>query len=155
MLQQQKRSFAVKLLILLALCTSLYSFSIYPGGESFSIYVNNSLVVQQHVTREATVKSFTLLEGSANDVLRVHYNHCGKIGKSKTLSIKDAQNKTLKTWQFADDEEQFMTCKVNEVIALQKRNSGARLNLYYASKEIPDGKLLAAIVSGDEKARLE
>jgi hypothetical protein len=95
------------------------------------------------------------LEGSANDVLRVHYNHCGKIGKSKTLSIKDAQNKTLKTWQFADDEEQFMTCKVNEVIALQKRNSGARLNLYYASKEIPDGKLLAAIVSGDEKARLE
>jgi hypothetical protein len=153
MVQQQGRSLAIASLILVALSATLFSFSSLPGGESFEIYVNNSMVVQQFVTRDGSLKSFILNEPSSSDVVKVYYNHCGKVGTARALTIKDAQNKVLKTWEFADNDK-FMVCKAGDIAALQKHHLG-RLNLYYSSKELSSGRILASIVSGNEKASLE
>jgi hypothetical protein len=158
----QKMNFkplAIRSLVLTALCAMLFSFSANPGGDSFSIYLDNTLMLEQHVTRDAVAKTLPLSESSGGEVLKVYYSHCGKSGKGRDITIRDAQNKALKTWQFTDAAEGIsssMNCRVKDIIALQKANKSTILNLVYSSKELPDGKLLATIVTGNnDKASLQ
>lgn len=149
--------FAIRSVTLAALCLMLLSFSNKIGGESFTIYLNDELVIEQFVTRDANVKALALSESSADDVLKINYNHCGKIGKGRSITIKDAQNVKLKTWQFPDVSEgkALMTCQVKEILLLQKNNKSSGLSLYYTSKELPEGKLLATIaISNSTKASI-
>jgi hypothetical protein len=149
----RKRIF-IQSLVWIVCCTALFSFSTHPGGDSFEIYVNNSMVIQQYVHRDVAVKNLSLQDASASDVIKVYYNHCGRVGTAKTIAVKDSQNRTLKSWEFADGDK-YMTFKVQEIAALQKQNAGTRLNLFYSAKEMPSGRVLAAITNGNEKARLE
>ena len=154
MLQPKSTVLVIRSLMLIALCATLFSFSRGIGGESFHVYLNDKLLLSQHVTRDMQVKSLDISSSAANDVLKIHYNHCGQIGKARSITIKDASNNVLKNWQFADGDR-FVSCKAQEILTLQKRNV-SRLNLYYSSREIPDGKLLATIiVANDSKASLK
>lgn len=142
---------AVKTLALLAVCAALFSFSIYRGGDSFSIFLNNKLVFEQHVAMKEGVKSFELSKANYNDQLSIYYSHCGKPGKGRSIAIRDENNRTLKEWHFGDatNTKSSMSCKVGEILDLQKNKEG-KLQLYYSSKELPKGHLLAAIVVGDK-----
>jgi hypothetical protein len=142
---------AAKTLALLAVCATLFSFSSYRGGDSFSIFLNNKLVFEQHVHMKEGVKSFELGKANANDQLSVYYSHCGQPGKGRSIAIKDENNKTLKEWHFGDGNsaKSSMTCKVGDILSLQKNREG-KLQLYYSSKELPNGHLLAAIVVGEK-----
>ena len=86
---------------LLAATGMLFSFS-PKGGESFEIYLNGKLVIQQAVYVDKSVKSLQLTSTSVNDKLDIYYNHCGQTGKSRIVSIKDEKGNILKTWKFAD-----------------------------------------------------
>lgn len=140
-----------KMLALLAVCATLFSFAAYRGGDTFSIHLNNKLVFEQHVAMKEGVKSFELGKANYNDQLSIFYSHCGKPGKGRSIAIKDANNKTLKEWHFGDasNVKSSMTCKVGDILDLQKNKEG-RLQLYYSSKELPQGHLLAAIVVGEK-----
>lgn len=142
---------AAKTLALLALCATLFSFSSYRGGDSFSIYLNNKLVFEQHVSMKEGVKSFELGKANYNDQLSIFYSHCGKPGQGRSIAIKDENNKTLKEWKFGDgtSSKSSMNCKVGDILDLQKNKEG-KLQLYYSSKELPKGHLLAAIVVGEK-----
>jgi hypothetical protein len=150
---------AIRSLVLTALCATLFSFSVNPGTDSFSIYLDNTLMLEQYVTRNAVTKTLPLNENSGGEMLKVYYSHCGKIGNGREITIRDAQNKALKTWSFPDVAENVssaMNCRVKDIIALQKNSKGAVLNLVYASRELPDGRLLATIVTGNnDKASLK
>ncbi|MGZ8537249.1 MAG: hypothetical protein ACXWV9_03250 [Flavisolibacter sp.] len=137
--------------IITGLCIFLFSFSGKRGGDSFQIYVDGKLVVEQYVSIAKGVQSLQLGQLSSKEKIEVYYSHCGKIGKSRVISIKSADNKTLKVLKFADTEKKsFMTCQIKEILALQK-NKSAKLNLYYSSKELPEGRLLAVINSAETK----
>lgn len=142
---------ATKIGALLAVCATLFSFSSYRGGDSFSIFLNDKLVFEQHVSKTEGVKSFELGKANYNDRLSIYYSHCGKPGKGRSIVIKDENNKTLKEWHFGDasSTKSSMTCKVGDILDLQKNKAG-KLQLYYSSKELPNGHLLAAIVVGDK-----
>jgi hypothetical protein len=159
MIQKSSRSLAIRSLMLVALCATLFSFSEKMGGDSFTIYLDNNLMIQQHVTREAGVKSLPLSENSDHEFLKVQYSHCGKTGNGRNLTFKDTQNKVLKTIHFPDPAEgaaaPAMACKVKDVLALQKSNGARILNVFYSSKELPEGRLLAAIVVANDKASLK
>jgi hypothetical protein len=133
--------------LLVALCATLLSFSINKGSEGFEIYLNNKLVVRQYGNQMNTVKGFQLDQRSYNDELTIKYSHCGRIGKSRNIIIKDEQNRILKEWHFADskDAANLMSCKVKDILGLKKGNSHVTLNLYYSSSELPGGRLLAII----------
>ena len=138
--------------VLCAVSLFLVSFSATKGGEGFEIYLNSKLVLQQFGNQMNTVKSIRLDKSQVNGQLSVKYFHCGKIGKNRSIVIKDANNKTLKEWKYADAStsgltiaEPSMICKVSDILGLQKNNPG-NLNLYYSSSELPKGRLLAAIV---------
>ena len=138
--------------LLSSLSFLLLSFSGTKGGESFEIYLNSKLVLQQFGNQMNTVKSIELDKSTVNSQLSVKYFHCGKIGKNRSITIRDADNKILKEWKYADAAtanlsitDPAMVCKVSDIFSLQKKNQG-NLNLYYSSSELPKGRLLAALV---------
>lgn len=132
---------------LVALSLMFLSFSSRPGGDSYEIYLNKKLVMQQYVAALKGSKQIALNEGNYNDDIDVYYSHCGVLGKERSIMIKDAGNKVIKTWQFANasGNNKGMNIKAKDILALQKTNGG-NLQLYYASQELPGGRLLASIV---------
>jgi hypothetical protein len=140
---------AIKRLAAVAVCAILFSFSTGSGGgEGFEIYLNNKLVLQQYGSDLNTTKTLNLDKAADNDQLSVRYHHCGRVGKSRTITIKDAQDKVLKEWKFTDvpDVAARMSCKVKDILGLRNGKNNT-LKLYYSSTELPKGRLLASIVA--------
>jgi len=150
---------AIRSLMLIALSTVLFSFSEKIGGDSFSVYLNDKLLIQQYVSRDVTVKSLPLNETTASDVLKIYYSECGKIGRERNISLKDEKDKVLKLWHFPDAAEGAsnppMICKVKDILALQKSHGNSIVKIVYSSRELSEGRILAAIPSGDTKASLD
>jgi hypothetical protein len=142
---------SAKVLALGVLFVTLFSFSAGTGGEGFEIYLNNKLVLQQYGSQMDAVKSLQLDQRFYNDELMVKYHHCGRVGKSRSITIKDSQNKILKEWHFSDaaGSDAAMSCKVKDILGLKKGNGKITLNLYYSSSELPKGRVLASIVLGE------
>lgn len=147
---------AIKSLGLVVLCATLFSFLPGPGGDSFTIYLNDKLMIREHVTPEASMKTLALNVSSANDVLKVHYNHCGKTGIKRSMAVRDGKKRVLKTWNFPDNTPPVMDLGVKELLVFRKDAGHQGLQLVYSSREIPEGMVLAAVIISDEsKARLE
>ena len=128
-----------------------FSFSTRMGGDSFEIYVNGKLVVQHYVAVTKGVENLQLGQSFSNGRIDVYYSHCGHVGNSRSITIRNAQNQVLKQWKFPDVQTKSpMSCEVKDILALQK-NKDSKLNLYYSSKELPEGRLLVSITNGAEK----
>jgi hypothetical protein len=131
----------------IALSLTLVSFSPGKGGDSFKIYLNNSLVLEDYVYGNKGVKNISLKQANANDQLDITYSHCGKIGHSRRIVVKDNFDKEIKKWDFAnaDAKNERMSCKVKDILDLKKNSKGV-LKLVYSSKELNNGQLLALII---------
>lgn len=141
---------AIKRLAAVALCATLFSFSTgNGGGEGFEIYLNNKLVLQQYGSDMNQIKLLNLEKADDNDQLSIRYHHCGRVGKSRTITIKDAQDKVLKEWKFTDvpDAASRVSCKVKDILGLRNGKNNV-LKLYYSSSELPKGRQLTSIVTG-------
>lgn len=134
--------------VLIILCTGLSSFLASPGGDKYEIYLNNKLVLEQYVSMRTPVKYLTLHQANYNDRIDVMYSHCGTIGKNRIIVLKDG-NKILKKWVFEEGSGATMSWKVSDIMDLQKGREKAALKLYYSSRELPDGRLLATVVQGN------
>jgi len=134
----------VKLLGLVALSGMLLSFYGL-GGEGYTIRMGDKLLIEQHVTLKSAVPGFALNRSDAGKELSIYYSHCGLIGKSRSISVRDERDKVLKEWKYADalTEHNPMLCKVNDILALPRQ--GNKMQLVYSSEEIPAGKVLANI----------
>ena len=91
-------------------------------------------------------------KASYDDQIEVYYSHCGQVGKSRSITIKDENNRLLKELHFADfsGKNSGMDFKVSDFINWDKRNGVDQLNIYYSAKELPGGRLLASITLGSE-----
>lgn len=134
--------------LLIAAGFTLLSFTTRWGGDSFTIHLNDKLIVSQFVYGEKSVKAIKLNKTNINDELRIRYSHCGVIGKSRTITIKDQHGKTLKQWNFSDKQSN-MICKVKDIPGLGKEDISLRI--FYASEEMPKGHVLASIIN-DERS---
>jgi len=144
------KSMAMKT-FLIAGCLALFSFSPRRGGDSFEIWLNGKMVLQRFVHVSKGVETLQLNHSSENDRLDVYYKHCGQVGKSRYISIQDESGHALKVWKFADAtaNNAAMSFKVKDILRLKKTKS-SKLSLFYSSQELPDGRLLATIVSENE-----
>jgi len=140
---------AIKTLSGVALCAILFSFSAITGGEGFEISLNNKVILQQYGSDLNTVKTLKLDQADDNDQLSIRYHHCGRVGKNRTITIKDGQDKVLKQWNFTDASgpAASMSCKVKDILGL-RNGKNTVLKLYYSSSELPKGRLLTSIVAG-------
>lgn len=141
------KSIISKTVSLVAIATTLLSFTSNFGGEGFEISLNGKVVLQQFGKEMQAVKTLQLNSASPNDKLTVRYHHCGNVGKNRILTIKDGQNKLLKEWRFKDVPTAVgdMSCRVQDLISL-KKGSNTVLKLYYSSSELPEGRQLAAVL---------
>lgn len=149
----QKRSNASGFLFIL-LIIILSSFSVIPGGDSFKIYVNNKLVIQEHLYgRKETAR--LVVNPESDEQVSVEFNNCGKLNTERKLIIKDGENKIVKKWEFTDspDLKSPMSFKVSEITAISEKMQN--MNLYYASNEVANGQLLASINLNQKTARRE
>jgi len=149
MLRINKKSIAVTT-FLAVFCMSLLSFTFLPGGENYRIYVNKKLIMEKFVSNNMTEAFVTLTQANANDKIDIMYNHCGKTGTARHLVLKDEKNHVVKDMKFADANgaDIMMSFGAKEILSLQKGDNPPKLKLYYSSKELPAGKLLATLVKG-------
>jgi hypothetical protein len=142
------------LLVVIGLVTMLSSFAPRFGGEGYQIFVNSKLVLERFGKDMDVIQTLKLDQYAAGSQLTVRYYHCGKIGKGRTITLKDDNMHVLKQWKYNDVNEPVagMHCNVKDIMSLE---TGARnLKLYYASSELPEGRLLASIqVNATAKAR--
>jgi len=148
-MKSYNKLFAVKSLLLL-LCVTLFSFSTKKGGDSFEILLNGKRVLQQFVYASKGVQTIQLAQTSDNDKLDIYYHHCGQVGKSRYITIKDEKDQPIKVWKIADavDKDGAMSFKLKDILSLRK-NKTEKLNLFYSSSELPSGRTLATI-AGEE-----
>ena len=143
--RMQKRT-VIGLMAMTVLSVTLFSFSLFPGGDHFEVYLNKKLVFQQNVSQSSSLKTMALDQRNINDQVDVYYSHCGKIGSKRIITIKDGKN-VVKQWRFAEASgNKFMSIGAKEILAYQNKNADRKLNLYYSSHEIPEGRLLASII---------
>lgn len=135
----------VKLLACIALSAVFFSFYSI-GGEGYTIHMGDRLLLEQHVTLKSAVPNFSLYQRDADETLFIYYSHCGQIGMSRSIAIKNHQNRVLREWKYPDavSGNAPMVCKVKDILAL-RREAGSSVQLVYSSKEIPSGKVLANV----------
>ena len=130
---------------------TLFAFTSKWGGDSFEIWLNGKMLLQQFVHVSKGVQTLQLNPTSENDKLDIFYRHCGQTGSNRYVTIKDEGSHALKVWKFVDTDGKnaAMELKLKDVLKL-KKNKNSRLNLFYSSDQLPAGRLLATIVSENE-----
>ena len=136
--------------VLVAIAAGLFSFSAHFGGEGFEITLNGKTILQKFGKEMDNVNVLKISQVSAKDVLTIKYHHCGKVAKQRVVTIKDGQDNVLTQLRFADDSKPYtaMSFSLKDIVSL-KKNQGSTLKIYYASSELPGGRLLTSIVSGN------
>lgn len=130
-------------------CALLLSFSKKPGGDVLEIYFNGKQVLQQFVHLNKGTQTLQFTSAGNNDKIDVFYSHCGHTGTSRVLAIRNEKNELIKEIKFADDNsKRSMMGFYRKDIPTSKN---AALNLYYSSKEMPEGRLLATIRLQEKK----
>jgi hypothetical protein len=139
------KSMISKTMMLVVMGIAHFSFTPKPGGEGFEIFLNNKVVIQRFGSEVNSVNNLQLNPASVNDKLTIKYHHCGRVGKNRVVTIKDGGNNVLKAFRYADVANPVaeMTLPVKDILVLKKGNGS--LKLFYASTELPNGRLLAII----------
>jgi hypothetical protein len=139
------------------LCVVLFSFSFKTaesifGGEGFEVYLNNKVILQQYGNDMNTTKIIRFDQAAGNGELAIRYYHCGQPGKGRVVTIKDEHNVVLKEWKFGDakDASAKVSCNMKDIFALPRLKDGKKVNLYYSSDQLPNGRLLAILTTANK-----
>jgi hypothetical protein len=132
---------------LLVSSLGFFAFTSKFGGDGFEVWINNKMVLQQYFHGDQTVKNIALQESNYNDKISFKYSHCGNLGKGRSITLKNADEKVLKQLNFSDGGK-VMTFDVKDIMEVQK-NANTVIRIYYASREIPAGKLLVSMSRGN------
>ena len=149
-MQNKRQKYTLFALLAATLVTvAFFSFSPKPGGDHFEVYLNKKLVFTQIVNQPGMLKSLILDQRNIGDQVDVYYSHCGKLGTQRMIAIKDGKD-MLKQWKFSDANGKFMSVGAKELLSLKNKAADKKVDLYYSSSEIPEGRLLASIVLNTE-----
>ena len=136
---------------ILLLMTSLFSFKPNRGGDVFEIYLNGQRIHQQFVHMDNSAKTLHLAPFNETDKIEVFYSHCGLSGKNRVLILKNEKNVVVQELKYPDSKSNrsLMAFYRKDI----SKNKNGNLKLFYAAKELPQGKLLAILNWSENKAR--
>lgn len=125
------------------------SFTLLRGGYGYTLHVNNKLAGQYYLTDKHETPTLRLTQQDLTGKLTVYFNECGEIGQSRSLSIRDSNQKILKEWTFANSTTQHdpMDIAWRDVIALERTSAA----VYYTSARVNKPQLLVYLVLPDKK----
>ncbi len=129
------------------LSTGLSSFSKPAGGDVFEVYIGKTLMIQQAVHNDKSTRNITLEPSHYNEKLSIRFFHCGTTGKKRVITLKDANNRVLKQFNFTEAKSgnEAMVCNIKDIIDLQNSGSST-IRLYYSSAELPGGRCLVSLL---------
>ncbi|MGK6352190.1 hypothetical protein [Parapedobacter sp. DT-150] len=143
------RQASLKVFALVAVCFIAFGFTSIVGLDSYSIYLNNKLILKQYVNQPLNLRKLQLHKANEQDQLRIFYTHCNQegAGTGRSIAIKDQRGNILKKWDFADTKgtDEGMVISVKALTQLEKDHADRTLSLHYAADELPNGELLAAL----------
>ena len=144
----------MKLFILMTILTGLFSFTCFAGGDVYEIYLNDKLVYKQEYKQVSGSNNLHLGKLNMNDRLVIKYSHCGVPGQDRSIVIKDENGNIIKEWKFTNTQnnQSVMLIPVKELLDLKTKD--ASLKLYYAAKQLPGGRMLAAITLDEKKVAM-
>lgn len=145
----------IKLFTITALLAGAFSFTSYAGGDVYEIYLNDKLICRQTYKILNGSTDLHLSKLNVNDKLVIKYSHCGVQGESRSIVIRDENNSILKKWEFtnATTNQSVMVIPVKELLNLKVKNPS--LKLYYSAKQLPQGRMLAAITLNEKEVAKE
>jgi hypothetical protein len=137
----------IGLFTLITLSFTTFGFTSKFGLDGYEIYLNNKLILKKYVNQPLNLRVLQLTKVNEGDELRIKYTHCRMKGPGtgRSLTLQDEKGNTLKKWDFADGSDYAMTIPVKDLLQLEKKNSNHELSLRYASKERPNGEMLAML----------
>ena len=124
------------------------------GLDSYEIYLNDKLILKQYVNEPLKLASLQLSRANVNDRIVINYSQCNmpdKIGKGRSISVKDAKGKTIKVWKFtnASSTNASMIIPVKDLLALNQ-SMDKDLAFYYAAEGLSKGQMLAHFKLGNK-----
>jgi len=140
-----------RLFIITVMVACIFSFKSFAGGDVYEIYLNDKLICKQQYKTLTGSTEFHLGKLNASDRLVIKYSHCGEVGKNRSVVIKDERGNIVKEWKFTDaqNNQSVMVIPVKDLLALKTKD--ASIKLFYSAKQLPEGRMLAAIII-DEKS---
>ncbi|ODS84524.1 MAG: hypothetical protein ABS46_03165 [Cytophagaceae bacterium SCN 52-12] len=139
----------VKLYILAALSFIAFGFATVAGLDSYEVFLNDKLILKNHVNEPLDLRKLQLQSASDQDRLKIQYRHCTNkgVGTGRSLTIKDQKGNILKKWEFADGSSSgpAMVIPVKILRELENQSGGNELSLYYTAQELPKGEMLASL----------
>lgn len=118
---------------LLTCMLSITSFvKLYAGGDQFEVYLNSKLVSKQLVVQGYNMLTMRLNKDNQNEAINILYRHCGEIGKSRVVYLKDEKGNIIRQWIFTDNSGKVMQVPVKEIINTKPTNT--TLTLSYSRK---------------------
>ncbi len=135
---------AISLAILL-FSAGIISFS-KPGGDVFEVYIGKDMVIQQALHSDKGVKEIQLRPEQKVEKMSVRFFHCGKAGTNRSITLKDQDDKVLKTLNFSEPRtaSSVMSFPISDIVQFQSGTS-ERIRVYYSSSELPKGIWLVSI----------
>lgn len=145
-------------LLAAALSLTLCTLTAKAGLDVFEIYLNNKLLLKMAAGKSFSLENLPLNGSNYNDQLVIYYSQCntgGKVGRDRSIAIKDSKGRVLRSWKFADatnidaagndamTARAAMTIPVKELLQLAKDHAGESLTFYYTAQGRPDGQALA------------
>ncbi len=138
----------VRLYMLAALCFIAFGFTTIAGLDSYEVFLNDKLILKNHVNQPLDLRKLQLQSASDRDELQIHYRHCTNkgVGTGRSLTIRDQKGNILKKWEFADvnSSRSAMVIPVKVLRELESQSDGG-LSLHYAAQELPKGEMLASL----------
>lgn len=141
------KSIFSKTFALIAIATALLSFSPDFGGEGFEVLLNGKLLLQKHGSSMNKISTLDLSQSSPQDKITFRYFHCGKVAKNRLVIIRDGNDNIIKRWRFKDAATPSgdMSCNVAHIVNLKKGGNSV-FKIYYASSELPEGRMLTTLI---------
>ena len=140
----------IRIYALITLCLPVYSFTTKFGLDSYAIYLNDKLILQQTVNQPLKLRVLALSEAKETDLLYIKYTHCtikAGAGTNRSIVLKDEKGTEIKKWTFADATGSDLSMKiaVKELMEVEKNYANQALSLYYTAKELPKGEMLSML----------
>lgn len=137
----------LRTVFLLALSLPMLSATARGGIDSYSIYLNDKLIVRQSLGDPLDLKTLPISDKNVSDKLVIRYMQCNapaQIGKNRVITLKNEEGKVIKEWRFKDlnGEAADMVIPVKEILAIQKTDNGA-LSFFYSAEGQKTQKLAA------------
>lgn len=134
----------VKLFTLTLFVATLLSLNCKAGGDVYEIYLNNKLVCKQQYGKFLCGENgLQLSKANINDNLVIRYNHCGRTGTGRMITLQDAQNHTIKEWKFADNAS--VTIPVKQILNLENKSTTTLKLYYFSTQYLPQGRMLTSV----------